>query len=339
MVAHLTMIPSNKSLLLNERVYDHVHSWTTRSWQHRPFFGHDCWLHARIPHWRGADGGTRMAKVPWARRGSSLSLAFERHCLELLQAGATVEKVSKEMGIYPQQLWGILRYWAPRLCATERIEGPTRLAILDIPTTGRQHMHLTLIVDLGRGRVLQALGGGPSETPTDIMSWLKDAGQGLAAIAYAFTGLSKRDIESYRQHFPQAKVVVGRHYVVELVRETLEETQRLTHGDGRVDELADLFGRLWEMADAEAAAGCLAYCCDRARESSLAPLVTLADTIWACWEAVRGSWDVGIPHSTLEDLYGEVVSIVRSGRGYRDPQHLSCIVLVRMGGLPFDAIL
>ena len=313
-----------------------VHGTVKRTWAHLPPFGDRCVLYARVPRLREGSG-VHMVSVPWARRGSGLTLALERHCLELLREGATIERVSRQMGIYPQRLWGLLHHWVPKLHGTRLLQGPATLAIVGIPL-GDRDGHLTLIVDLQRGRVLQTLGGGPSGTANRAISLLEGEGRDRDAIAYVLTGPSARDIESCRQHFPRAKVAVNRHHVVELVQGALEDAQRMAHGDGRVDELPELFGGLWEMADAQAAAGCLAYCCDRARESGLAPLVALADTVRECWEAITGLWDVGIPHNTLEHLHREVASIVRSGRGYRDLHHLCLMVLLRLGGLALDEV-
>ena len=316
--------------------YRRAHDIVERVWRHLPPFGDGCLLHACVPRLREGSG-VRAMDVPWARRGSGLTLAFERHCLKLLEGGTTVREAADRVGAHPKQLWGILRHWVSKLHAAKRIGDLDRMGVVRIPT-GMGGRYLTSMVDLRRRWVLQTVGGTPARSMDRTLALLKGRGADIDAIAYVCTGLSLEDIEACERCLPQAKVVVARHHVMELVRQALREAQHPVHGDEGIHGLTDLFRGLWEMADAGAASGCLAYCCDRAKESGLAPLVALADTILACWGAIVGALGTGIDDSALGSVHREVVSTVRSGRGYRDLQNLCLMVHLRLGGLDLDEV-
>ena len=305
-----------------------------RVWRHLPPFGNRCLVHARMPRLREGSG-VRAMDVPWARRGSGLTLAFERYCLELLQGGNTIREAARRMGIYPQQLVGLLNHWVPRLHHTKRIVKLNHMGIMSIPT-GMGEGHLTLMVELERRWVLQTVEGTPTESMDRALTLLKGRGADIDAIAYVCTNLSVVDIKACERYLPHAKVVVARHHVTELVRQTLEEAQCMVHGDQGIHGLMDLFRSLWEMGDTEATAGCLAYFCDRAKESGLAPLMALADSILECWEPVVRLFDAGIDDSALESVHREVSSIVNTGKGYQNRRNLSHMIYLRIGGLSLD---
>ena len=69
--------------------YDTEH----KQWQHLNFFQHRCYLHARVPRLRDAEGKVYMEQVPWARPGSGFTLMFEAYALFLIESEMPVCRV------------------------------------------------------------------------------------------------------------------------------------------------------------------------------------------------------------------------------------------------------
>lgn len=52
------------------------HDTIERVWQHQNFFQHKCYLYAKVPKVKQADGKVKTQAVPWATKGSGFTLLF-----------------------------------------------------------------------------------------------------------------------------------------------------------------------------------------------------------------------------------------------------------------------
>jgi transposase len=52
-----------------------------KQWQHLNFFQHKCYLHARVPRLKDAEGKEYQIEVPWARAGSGFTRLFEAYAM------------------------------------------------------------------------------------------------------------------------------------------------------------------------------------------------------------------------------------------------------------------
>ena len=73
---YLSFTRGFKFMMDDEQEYT-AHDTTQRTWQHLDFFQHKCYLHAKVPKVKQADGKIKTYPVPWARKGSGFTLLFE----------------------------------------------------------------------------------------------------------------------------------------------------------------------------------------------------------------------------------------------------------------------
>jgi transposase len=81
-----------------------AHDTVERSWQHLNFFQHKCYLHAKVPKVKQADGKVKTQAVPWARKGSGFTLLFEAFSMLLIENEMPVNKAAKILQVYPEMV-------------------------------------------------------------------------------------------------------------------------------------------------------------------------------------------------------------------------------------------
>lgn len=62
---HLSFMRGHKFLSQDGEHYT-AHDTVERTWQHLNFFQHKCYLHAKVPRVKQADGKIKTQEVPWA---------------------------------------------------------------------------------------------------------------------------------------------------------------------------------------------------------------------------------------------------------------------------------
>ena len=177
-------------------------------------------MYAQVPRILEKDGGVHIVPVPWARCSCGLTLAFERHCLQLVQEGATVEEAAKQMDMYSQQLWGVLNYWVPKLHAHTVEGGLTRLGIHS-SSLGKNGGVLTLTVDAMTGWLLHATPARGKDAIEDLARHLEGKDRGLETITHVCTELSHEQINGCLRHFPGVSVVHAPFHITAKVEDAL----------------------------------------------------------------------------------------------------------------------
>ncbi len=71
------------------------------------FFQHHCYGHASVPRVKCQEHGIKLAKVPWARKGSAFTLLFEQIALTLVRE-MQVNAAARIIGITDKRLWRII---------------------------------------------------------------------------------------------------------------------------------------------------------------------------------------------------------------------------------------
>ncbi len=81
-----------------------AHDTADRSCQHLNCFQHKCYLHAKVPRVKQANGKIKTQTVPWARKGNAFTML-------LIENETPVNKVPKIIQSYPNRLWTIFKHW------------------------------------------------------------------------------------------------------------------------------------------------------------------------------------------------------------------------------------
>lgn len=129
-------------------LYDHL---PERRWRHLDHGPCRTWLRARVPRVSCPAHGVRQVAVPWALSGSRLSLAFERHAIDVLLE-ADVAGAARLLGLSWDEAWGVMERAVERGMAAKRRRVIRRLGV-DEKAVAKRHQYVTLVSDLDRGTV------------------------------------------------------------------------------------------------------------------------------------------------------------------------------------------
>jgi transposase len=88
-----------------------AHGIIEMNWQHLNFFQHKCYLHAKVPEVKQADGKVKTQAVPWATKESGFTLLFEDSSMLLTQNKLPANKAAKILKTYPNRLYNMINYW------------------------------------------------------------------------------------------------------------------------------------------------------------------------------------------------------------------------------------
>lgn len=78
-----------------------------KQWQHLNFFQHRCYLHARVPRLKDAEGKAYRIEVPWARSGSGFTLLFEAYAMLLIESEMPVCRVAENLSVTQPRIWRV----------------------------------------------------------------------------------------------------------------------------------------------------------------------------------------------------------------------------------------
>lgn len=132
--------------------YDHSDE---RTWRHLDSCQFLTYLHARIPRIKCPTHGVQQVAVPWAEPKSRFTLLFERLCVEILRH-STVEGTAKILRLSWKEAMLLMQRAVARGLARREPRLPKELGI-DDKHVGKSHPYLTVIYDLERGTVVDAL--------------------------------------------------------------------------------------------------------------------------------------------------------------------------------------
>ena len=253
-----------------------------------------------------------------------------------------VSRVAEMYGIYPARLWRVVRHWVRHARRTRRLGVVPALGLVPVQDEDGGHL-LTLIADLQRGSVLHTTPAEGWEALLEARSLLLKGGMDVNNVRYLSVPPSLVHREVCLGVFPKARLVLDRTYIVDRIKEAIDAVRDRRNGQVHSEDLiwqartlAALFQGAWDIGDTELAAGRLAYCCDRARESGLRPFEEIADFVEEHWTVLTAQMESGMDNGTVGKLLEQVSEIQSKGRGYRNPHNRIMMIYLILGGLSFD---
>jgi len=346
-----------------------AHDTVRRSWEHLNFFQHRCYIHARVPRVKRADGKVRTQAVPWARPGSGFTLLFEAYAMLLIENEMPVNKVAKILRVYPDRIWLVFNYWISRAHNADVITDLEKVGF-DETSTRKGHHYLTTMVDLEARRVLFATQGKDSDCLKKSVDYLKGKQVAVEGIEQVCIDMSPAFISGCREHLPGAAVTFDRFHVVKEVNRAMDELRKLERqgndmlkghkytllknrltprlkeerdllleyypklGEGY--RLKQLFEDFWGLEDVQEAEGYLAFWCDMVDESGIRPFIKAANTIRAHWSGIVNYIDSRINNGILEGINSKIQLAKKRARGYRNTNNFINMIYFIAGKLKFD---
>jgi len=340
-----------------------------KSWQHLNFFQHECYLHARVPKVKQADGKIKTQAVPWARKGSGFTLMFEAFAMLLIENEMPVNKAAKILQVYPNRLWNVFSYWISIAHQEDSIEGLDKIGF-DETSVKKGHNYVTTMVDLEQRRVLFATPGKGADCIKQSVDYLEDKEIDPSSIKQVCIDMSPSFISGCSNHLPNADITFDKFHVMKEVNNAMDELRKLERigndmlkkhkytflknklspkieeernllmelypklGEGY--RLKHLFNDFWDIEDKQEAEGYLAFWCDLADESGIFPFQKVVNTIKAHWSGIINYIESRINNGILEGLNSIIQLAKKRARGYRNINNFINMIYFICGKLKFN---
>ena len=340
-----------------------------RSWQHLNFFQHHCYLHAKVPRVKQADGKIKTQAVPWARSNSGFTLLFEAFSMLLIENEMPVNKAAKIMGVYPNRLWTIFNYWISKAHNADEIEDLEQVGF-DETSTKKGHNYITTMVYLNQRRVLYATPGKDASCIEKSVAYLKEKQVDADKIKQVCIDMSPAFIFGCNTHLPDADITFDKFHVVKEVNKAMDELRKLERKGndllkghkytflkedvspelkeerdllleyypklGQGYRLKELFNDFWVLKDKEEAESYLAFWCDLAEESKIQSFIRVANTIKAHWTGIVNYIESRINNGILEGINSKIQLAKKRARGYQNIRNFINMIYFICGKLKFD---
>jgi len=345
--------------------YDSVN----RTWQHLHFFEHKCFIHASVPRIKQQDGKVVTQDVPWARKGSGFTLLFEAYSMLLIENEMPVKKASSIMGVYPQRLWNVFSHWVSRAHKADKIDALEAIGF-DETSSKKGHNYVTTMVDIEQRRVLFASPGKGADNIKKSVEYLKEKSVDPMEIKQVCIDMSPAFISGCINHLSQAAITFDKFHVVKEVNAAMDDLRRIERSGNEMlkghkytflknkltpklqnerDMLLQMYPKLgegyrlmllfkdfWDIQDKEEAEGYLAFWCDLAKESGIAPFVKAVNTIKAHWSGIINYIVSKINNGILEGINSKIQLAKKRARGYRNINNFINMIYFTCGKLKFD---
>ena len=340
--------------------YDHV---PEREWRHLDTMQFQTILKARVPRVNCPEHGVKQVHVPWAEKGSHLTLLFERLAIDVLLATQTVTGAMAILGTKWDQTWGIVQRAVARgrtgnsRCAC-RASGSMRKPLPSGTRTSRCWTTSTA----ARSRR-------SATATTPRVAWPVLPSCRTSSFSPAYVSAAKQVIP-----LAEEKIVHDRFHVMQLATRAVDQVRRaehrelLAHGDDRLSKtkyvwitsqeqlsekqqalfdetytlqlrtgkawaFKEMLRDLWTQPDTSSATGYFQAWYQRVTHARMEPLKQVARTIKERLRNVVSYCTHGITNAVAEGLNSKIMAIKRRVGGYRNREHFKTAILFHCGGL------
>lgn len=346
-----------------------THDTMQRTWQHLNFFQHKCYLHARVPRVINKDNKVVLVDVPWARKNSGFTLLFEAYSMLLIESEMPVSKAAKLVKVYPQRLWNIFNYWISIAHSEDKIENLENVGF-DETSTKKGHNYVTVLADMTERRVLFCTEGKGAETIQQSVAYLKTKDVDIEKIKNVCIDMSPAFISGCEKHLPKSAVTFDKFHVIKEVNKAMDDVRKQERranfelkghkytflksqlsiekqiernelldkfknlSDGYT--LVEMFKDFWIINNPEDAMGYLAFWCDIAENSNLAPFLKASKTIKSHWQGIVNYTQSKINNGILEGINSKIQLAKKRARGYRNIKNFINMIYFIAGKLKFN---
>lgn len=203
-------------------VYDHQE----RIWQHLNFFQHRCFIHAKVPRVKTAEGKVKLVSVPWALPGSSFTLLFEHSLLKLVELGMNVSKAAEYSGIKAKRVYNLIHKRVANALASQSLDKVRELSI-DETSSKKGHNYLTILADREAKKVVGISQGKDTSAVLQAILDMEIRGALRSHVKCVSMDMSKSYISAANQYLNQADIVFDRFHITKKLNEQLDTLRRI----------------------------------------------------------------------------------------------------------------
>lgn len=346
-------------------VYDHQQ----RTWRHLNFFQHTCYIHARVPRVKTKDKRVALIEVPWAQAGSSFTLLFELHVMELVHLGLNASAAGRKLSISGKRVFNIVSRKVSHCLATQSLEDVTALSI-DETSSRKGHNYLTVLCDRIRKKVVGIAVGKDMLAVKNSLIDMEVRGAKKEKVKEITMDMSRAYIASAAECLPQADIVFDRFHIMKKLNEAIDEVRRqeqknfkeefkntkylwLRNGNklkpehkerisllsnqfpqiGEAYRLKELFKEVLDMAYEDSKLAGINLWIKEAKNTGIEALLKFVNMLHNHWYGIKSFFKRKSTNAYAERVNLKIQEIKRIAKGYRNIHNYILMIYFHLGGL------
>lgn len=263
-------------------VYDHMEE---RQWQHLNTCHVPTFIHASLPRIKCKEHGVRCIISDWAEPGSDMTMAFEKHVIDL-ERECNIVGVSRLTGLSWDRCWTVMDRAVRRGMSRKERRLPVRIGV-DEKSFARRHKYETLVCDMDEGTIEYVGDTRRQEALADYYKQFTD--EERERVEAVVMDMWDPYIAATREAIPEPekKIVFDRFHVMRLMTEAVDKVRRWEHKELMGEEEECLKGTkyLWLYSEENVPP-------KRLREfRQLQRMDLKVSRAWAIKENLRNLWD------------------------------------------------
>lgn len=354
-------VDTGKEYRPNESI---INDYEERTWRHLNLFQYPCYIHCRVPKYQDKiSKKVKTLEVPWAKSGLGFTLLFEEFAIELVKIYGCIAEVARQLDIYPQRLWRIVKNYGKKVLEQEVDMSKVQRIGYDETSRKKGHDYITCFINLDTGDLLYVVEGKGTETVMEFEKQTKLQGLDKENVSDISIDMSPAFISGAEKVFPNAEITFDKFHVSQLVQKAFDSIRKSfgRKEGGRINkwiffkpyerlkieeqdeldkllvkyplldmvyELKNDFKMLWKQTDKLEASAFLSYWADTMRTFKKKVLTTLANTLDKHHQRIINVIDTEITNAILEGFNSKIQTLKRKARGYKDFDTL--IMMVRL---------
>lgn len=195
-----------------------------KQWRHLNFFEHECYLRARVPRIRTAEGHTRLVQTPWEGRRHGFTLLFEALVLSLVQV-MPVHRVGRLLNLSDYKLWALIETYVTSARQTADYRQVTAIGI-DETAKRKHHDYMTLFVDIHTRKTLFVTPGKGKKTIKAFVEDLVAHGGTPGQIQDVSCDMSPAFIRGVEAYLPNARITFDKFHLIKCINESVDAVRK-----------------------------------------------------------------------------------------------------------------
>lgn len=343
-----------------------------RLWRHGDVVFFPCYVHCRRPRIKCKKHGTRVVTAPWARKSSRFTLLFESYAM-LLMKSMPVENARKLLRVSHTAMTRILKYWVKKAVDNDNLNN-VRAICIDETSFKRGQSYVTIVSDAKARRVIDVEEGRDIKTVEKFSYKLEKKGGSCENIHTVVSDMSSAYIGGKDLCFPNARLVIDKFHVKQLMLKAMDEIRREEQGKqtskkrdsgkkllmipetrqseqqkeavlllskkypktGRAFRMVQSLDEMYKCINPDEAEKVYKKLVSWLRKSRLEPMKKVSNTLKKHQKSILAYFHHKITNAIAEGINSLIQSAKRRARGFRTLEGYTCMIYLVVGKLHLD---
>ena len=347
-----------------------VHDTINKEWRHLDFFQYQTYIHCRVPRVKCETCRIRIVDVPWSRRSSGFTLLFEA-MIVLMAEDMQISQISEKVKEMDTRLWRIIKYYVKKAMKNQDFSDITAVCI-DETSEKKGHEYITVFADPKSRKVLFVCKGKDANTISKFVLELWCHRGDPRKIHLACCDMSPAYIRGIPDYLENAQITFDKFHVMMTVNSGVDAVRRAEQKTNKIlkktrfiwlknpENLTDKQSKshialeelnlktarayqmklnlkeIWNITDPSAAEQYFEKWYSWVIQSGLDPMIEAANTLKRHLYGILNYFKNGGSNGFLEAINGNIQSLKRTARGYRNTDNFATMIYLRCGKIHFE---